>query len=167
MKILQDHAPAHNLLAKEMASASMAPGSVTVTKTALMALTSIDEYVVSKRLNVPFAIQLNLILSNTGPHLRDSMLNPYNAREVNYTGGLNSQGFADSNRGVAFVQKDSPKRYFKYTGRFDDGVITGKGHYIVIGGDYDGQEYNGDFKNGVRDGYGVLKWPRSSRCSKH
>ncbi len=138
-----------------------------VTKTALMAPTSIDEYVVNKRLKVPFAIPLNLILSNTGPHLRDSMLNRWSAREVNYTGSLNSRGFADSNRGVAFVQSNVNNAYIKFTGRFDDGVITGKGNYIVIGGDYDGEEYNGDFKNGVQDGYGVWTWPRSSRCSKY
>ncbi len=59
MKIFQNHVQAHNLLAKGMASASMAPGSVTVTKIALMARTSIDEYVVSKRLFL-FTIQLDL-----------------------------------------------------------------------------------------------------------
>ncbi len=85
MKMLQDPAQAHNSLAKGMAIASMAPGSVTVSKTALMVPMSIDEYVVREQLDLLFIIQLHLFLSNAGPHLRDSMLSLYNnarAREA-------------------------------------------------------------------------------------
>ncbi len=69
-------------------------------------------------------------------------------------GKMKGKGTA-SNTGVTLIVSGSLKREGSYSGDLLDGIITGKGLFSTKNDEGMGWHYEGDFKDGMFDGYGV------------